>query len=309
MSVRRLDTLQPEEFAFSPENIEWAKVQIAKFPEGKQASAVIPLLWRAQEQHDGWLPEPAIRAVAEMLDMAYIRVYEVATFYTMFNLSPVGKYFVQLCGTTPCWLRGADDLKEVCRKMIGPQNTVTDDGLFSWLEVECLGACTNAPMVQINKDFYEDLTADSFEQLLNDLKKGHDVKPGPQNGRQFSCPQGGATTLLDSANGGGEPLEVVVGDVFKPTGLEKARDGQADDLKKVSGVGPKIEGMLNDLGVFHFDQIAKWSEDNVAWVDQYLKFKGRIAREDWIEQAKILAKGGETEFSKSYDAGEAEEDG
>lgn len=195
MSVRRLDAIQPDTFRFSRENLKWAKETIAKYPEGKQASAVIPLLWRAQEQHDGWLPEPAVRAVAEMLDMAYIRVYEVATFYTMFNLSPVGKYFVQLCGTTPCWLRGANGLKEVCRRVIGEQNTVTDDGLLSWLEVECLGACTNAPMVQINKDYYEDLTPEIFEKILDDLRSGKEVEPGPQNGRQFSAPEGGPTTL------------------------------------------------------------------------------------------------------------------
>ncbi len=199
MSVRRVDPVQPESFKFTAANAKWAKDQIKKYPKGKQASAVIPLLWRAQEQHDGWLPEPAIRAVAEILDMAVIRVLEVATFYTMFNLSPVGKYFVQLCGTTPCWLRGADDLKEVCRQVIGEQNQVTEDGMLSWLEVECLGSCTNAPMVQINKDYYEDLTAQSFEKLLNDLRQGKEVKPGPQNGRQFSCPEGGPTTLLNGS--------------------------------------------------------------------------------------------------------------
>ena len=154
MSVRRLDPNQPESFAFTPENLETAKKTIAKYPEGRQASAIISLLWLAQKQHDYWLPEPAIRCVAEMLDMPYIRALEVATFYTMFNLSPVGKHFIQLCGTTPCWLRGADDLKEVCRKRIGEQQQVSADGNFSWLEVECLGACANAPMVQINDEYY-----------------------------------------------------------------------------------------------------------------------------------------------------------
>lgn len=202
MSVRRLDAVQPDSFKFSRENLKWAKETIAKYPKGKQASAVIPLLWRAQEQHDGWLPEPAIRSVAEMLDMAYIRVYEVATFYTMFNLSPVGKYFVQLCGTTPCWLRGANDLKDVCRRVIGEQQQITEDGMLSWLEVECLGACTNAPMVQINKDYYEDLTPETFEKILEDLRADKNVEPGPQNGRQFSAPEGGQTTLL---NGNAKP--------------------------------------------------------------------------------------------------------
>ncbi len=206
MSVRRLDPNQPESFAFTAENVEWAKGQIANYPEGKQASAIIPLLWRAQDQHDGWLPEPAIRYVAEMLDMEYIRALEVATFYTMFNLSPVGEHYVQLCGTTPCWLRGADELKEVCRKHIGPEGTVSADGKFSWLEVECLGACVNAPMVQINADFFEDLDAASFERVLNDLRAGKDVKPGPQNERHASEPAGGLTSLTTAGQpetGGG----------------------------------------------------------------------------------------------------------
>ncbi|MGF1619414.1 MAG: NADH-quinone oxidoreductase subunit NuoE [Rhodomicrobiaceae bacterium] len=196
MSVRRLDPTQPASFEFTPENKAWAEEQVKKFPEGRQWSAVIPLLWRAQEQHDGWLPEPAIRHVCEMLDMPYIRAYEIATFYTMFNLSPVGKYHVQLCGTTPCMLRGAEELKEVCHEMIGEQNKVTQDGTFSWVEVECLGACVNAPMVQINKDYFEDLTRDTFTTLLTKLKSGVAVKPGPQSNRQFSAPASGPRTLL-----------------------------------------------------------------------------------------------------------------
>lgn len=194
MSVRRLHATQPESFAFTPENIEWSKGQISKYPEGRQASAIIPLLWQAQKQ-EGWLSEAAIRTVADMLDMPYMRALEVATFYTMFNLSPVGEFFVQLCGTTPCWLRGADDLKSVCRKMIGEQGDITEDGKLSWLEVECLGACVNAPMVQINDDFYEDLTAESFEQVLTDLRAGKEVATGPQNTRHTSEPEGGLTVL------------------------------------------------------------------------------------------------------------------
>jgi NADH-quinone oxidoreductase subunit F len=158
MSVRRLAEKQPPSFAFTPENLEWAKARIAKYPPGRQQSAVIPLLWRAQEQSGGWLPQKAIEAVAELLGMAKIRVLEVATFYTMFNLSPVGRFHVQFCGTTPCMLRGADALKTVLHRMIGHENEVTADGTFSWTEVECLGACVNAPMVQINADYYEDLT-------------------------------------------------------------------------------------------------------------------------------------------------------
>jgi NADH-quinone oxidoreductase subunit E len=197
MAVRRLASaaIQPTEFSFSADNLAWAKKQIEKYPPGRQASAIIPLLWRAQEQHGGWLPEPAIRYVAEMLGMQHIRALEVATFYTMFQLEPVGKFLVQLCGTTPCMLRGAEDLKAVCERRIGHQQRVTADGKFSWIEVECLGACVNAPMVQINADFYEDLTPKSLEKILDELAAGKTPKPGPQVDRQFSAPEGGPTTL------------------------------------------------------------------------------------------------------------------
>lgn len=199
MTARRLapPEMQPQDFAFTPENQAWAKSQIAKYPEGRQASAVISLLWRAQEQVGGWLPQKAIEHVAGMLGMAPIRVLEVATFYTMFNLAPVGRHFVQLCGTTPCMLRGANELKRVCRDKIGEPGHVTADGTFSWIEVECLGACVNAPMVQINFDTYEDLTPESFGRILDDLAVGRPVKPGPQVDRQFSAPMGGPTTLTD----------------------------------------------------------------------------------------------------------------
>jgi NADH-quinone oxidoreductase subunit E len=197
MSVRRLAAEQPEGFSFTPENLEWAKAQVEKYPEGRQASAVLPLLWRAQEQMGGWLPEPALRYIGEMLGMAPIRVYEIATFYTMFNLAPVGRYYVQVCGTTPCWLRGADAIKDICRKLIGAPGRVTEDGTFSWIEVECLGACVNAPVAQINKDYYEDLTPESLTSILENLKAGRPVTPGPQNGRQASAPLGGPNTLID----------------------------------------------------------------------------------------------------------------
>lgn len=201
MSVRRLapEAVQPPVFSFSNDNQEWARQQIAKYPQGRQASAVIPLLWKAQEQHDGWLPKAAIEEVARLLDMPYIRVLEVATFYTMFNLEPVGRYFIQLCGTTPCMLRGAEALKDVCRNRIGDQRHVSTDGNFSWLEVECLGACCNAPMVQINNDYYEDLTPESFGALLDNLAAGKPVKVGPQNGRRTSEPEGGPTTLTEAS--------------------------------------------------------------------------------------------------------------
>jgi NADH-quinone oxidoreductase subunit E len=195
MSVRRLAEKQPESFAFTAQNMAWARQQIAKYPDGRQASAVIPLLWRAQEQAGGWLPQKAIEHVAQILDMPNIRALEIATFYTMFNLEPVGKFHVQLCGTTPCELRGAGELKKVCRRMIGEERHVSADGKFSWIEVECLGACVNAPMVQINFDFYEDLTAESLTRVINDLSAGKTPKPGPQVDRQFSAPVGGPTTL------------------------------------------------------------------------------------------------------------------
>jgi NADH-quinone oxidoreductase subunit E len=201
MAVRKLapEELQPESFTFSPENEAFADQQIAKYPPGRQASAVIALLWRAQEQAGGWLPRKAIEAVAARLDMAPIRVMEVATFYTMFNLEPVGKYFIQFCGTTPCVLRGAGDIRTVLEKRIGESGHVSADGNFSWLEVECLGACCNAPMVQINDDYYEDLTPQNFEKLLDDLAAGRPVKKGSQIGRRTSEPHETVKTLQDPA--------------------------------------------------------------------------------------------------------------
>lgn len=199
MSVRRLAAIQPPSFAFTPENEAWAKAQIAKYPPGRQASAVMPLLWRAQKQHDYWLPKPAIETVARMLDMPMIRVLEIATFYSMFNLEPVGKFFIQLCGTTPCALRGAEAIKDVCRARIGEQRRISADGLFSWLEVECLGACCNAPMVQINDHYYEDLTPQNFAKLLDDLAAGREAATGSQSGRKTSEPAAGLTSLTDES--------------------------------------------------------------------------------------------------------------
>src|SRR4051812_18666436 len=201
MSVRRLAPaeIQPHSFALTPENEAWLQKQVAKYPDGRQASAIIPLLWQAQKQAGGWLPQKAIEATAALLDMPLIRVMEVATFYTMFNLEPVGRWFIQLCGTVPCHVKGALDLKQVLLDRVGDQHHVTADGNFSWLEVECLGACCNAPMVQINDDYYEDLTPDLLIRLLDDLAAGRPVKPGPQNGRVSSEPEGGATTLSDPA--------------------------------------------------------------------------------------------------------------
>jgi NADH-quinone oxidoreductase subunit E len=200
MAVRRLNPEQPASFAFTPKNLEWAKARIAQYPPGKQASAVIPLLWRAQEQ-EGWTTEPAIRAVADMLGMAYIRVYEIATFYTMFQLSPVGrKAHFQVCGTTPCMLRGSESLMEVCRARVHHDpHHLSADGDFSWEEVECIGACANAPVVQILKDVWEDLTPERFEQILDGYAAGSPPPPGSQIGRGASSPEGGATTLQDGA--------------------------------------------------------------------------------------------------------------
>jgi NADH-quinone oxidoreductase subunit E len=199
MAVRRLaePALQPRTFAFTAENLDWAKDQIAKYPDGRQASAILSILWRAQEQAGGWLPQKAIEHVAALLGMPKIRALEVATFYTMFNLEPVGQFHVQLCGTTPCVLRGADKLIKLCHDKIGEQLHVTADGKLSWVEVECLGACVNAPVAQINFDYYEDLGPESFTTLLADLVAGKQVTPGPQVDRQLSAPKGGATTLTD----------------------------------------------------------------------------------------------------------------
>jgi len=203
MAVRKPAAMQPPSFAWSAENQRWCDAQIRKYPEGRQASCAIPFLWRGQKQ-EGWVTIPMMEAIARQLSMPYIRIYEVATFYTMFNLAPVGEHFIQLCGTTPCMLRGAHELREICKRVIGPESHVADDGKLSWLEVECLGACTNAPMVQIStKDsdhYYEDLTPEIFEALLERLRRGEKVKIGTQHpGRHTSDPEGENTTLTDPA--------------------------------------------------------------------------------------------------------------
>lgn len=416
--LRRLYKDQPESFAFTPANQEWAQGQISKYPEGRQQSAIIPLLWRAQEQ-EGWLSRPAIEHVADMLDMPYIRALEVASFYFMFQLQPVGSVaHIQICGTTSCMICGAEDLIAVCREKIADKpHTLSADGKFSWEEVECLGACTNAPMAQIGKDYFEDLTAEGFAKMLDDMAAGNVPVPGPQNGRFSSEPLSGLTSLKDfdsghtkynasaqlatdigdtikridgtevpiltpwlkgrdeaptktappapkaeapapkpvakqveeaakteapkaeapklvpSAKLAGEeelaarkgawkyekpaeeaatapakaeaPAPVAEGEVEEsaPDLLSGAREGGADDLKRIKGVGPKLEQTLNELGFYHFDQIAAWTQAQIAWVDNRLKFKGRITRDDWIGQAKLLAAGEDTEFSKRVDKG------
>ena len=366
MSVRRLDPVQPTTpFKFNAENASWAKKTIAQYPANKQASAVIALLWRAQEQNEGWVSRPAMEYVGEMLNMAFIRVYEIATFYTMFQLSPVGnKAHIQVCGTTPCMLRGSEELLALCRKKIHPEpHHVNADGSLSWEEVECLGACVNAPMVQVWKDTYEDLTPATLEKLIDDLQSGRPVKPGPQIDRQQSMAFGGATSLTDKslyakprtfkrveapppppppapvaaspapvvaaaaapvvANTSPAPAPVaapvnapVISRVAKiekvpakkaepanksaaPELLKKPRAGsKADDLKLIWGVGPAFEKLLNKTGIWHFDQIASWSAADIKHVDALLKgFHGRIARDEWIKQAKKLAKGWRPENS------------
>jgi NADH-quinone oxidoreductase E subunit len=197
---------QPASFAFTLENLEKAKWYIAKYPSGRQASAVLPLLDLAQRQSGNWLPRAAMDHVAEMLDMAPIRVYEVATFYTMFNLRPVGRWFLQACTTTPCWLRGSDEIVATCKKKLGiGVGETTSDGQFTLVEVECLGACVNAPILQVNDDFYEDLDGASTEKLLDALAGGTQPPMGSVTGRQGSMPVGGKTTLTEApANNGND---------------------------------------------------------------------------------------------------------
>ncbi|MBL8773670.1 MAG: NADH-quinone oxidoreductase subunit NuoE [Phenylobacterium sp.] len=197
MSVRRLSPNQPASFTFAPETLKAAKQWMANFPPGRQQSAMVPVLWLVQKQ-EGWVPEPAIRAVAELLGVPVIRVLEVATFYTMFMLEPVGTHaLVQVCGTTPCQTRGSEALMAVCKRRIGPQNHRSADGKFYWQEVECLGACANAPMAAINDRYYEDLTPEGLEKLLDAFAAGKGPPPGSEIGRQGSAPEGGPLTLTD----------------------------------------------------------------------------------------------------------------
>lgn len=341
MALRRFDLeAGGDHFAFKPETEPTIAFWLGKYPEDKKRSAVIPLLWLAQKDNAGWLSEPAMREVADRLEMPYIRVYEVATFYTMFRLQPVGKHHIQLCGTTPCMLRGANELKAVCEKKIGKPMHVTDDGRLSWEEVECLGACVNAPMVQINDYYYEDLTPETFEKVLSKLENGAVVEPGPFVDRLNSAPQGGATSLLsedlyDGSRNALTELPNLPSDAPEPEApaapppkpapkttliqdskpvpkdedrpeLVEVAAGEEDDLKRIRGIGPVNEKALNTLGIFKFSQIAAWTPANVDWVEASLSFPGRIEREDWIAQAKLLAEGEETDFSKRVDAGEVE---
>ena len=436
--LRRLYHEQPESFAFTPENQRWAEAQISKYPEGREASAVIALLWRAQEQ-EGWLSRPAIEHVAGMLGMAYIRALEVATFYFMFQLQPVGTVaHIQICGTTSCMICGAEDLIGVCREKIAPKaHQLSADGRFSWEEVECLGACANAPMAQIGKDYYEDLTAESFAGLLDRMAAGEVPAPGSQIGRFASEPAGGATTLhMDKANAAnasvalaaeiGDTLKRIDGtevplrapwnpamdsaaaappavndDLLSPSGmsneptpgaqpgadkevseeamtvqesdaddagrpdeggiagvaeagdstpeggayhpagetaverpagsrqapthsgegplstdfssepaasaaaegdekeplrLDAPRGTGGDDLQRIRGIGPKLAETLNGMGFHHFDQIAAWTPEELAWVDRNVGgSRGRASRDNWVGQAKDLSREGKTD--------------
>lgn len=222
--LRRLSPIQPESFEFLPANLEWARAQMTKYPEGRQQSAIIPLLWRAQEQH-GWLTRPAIEYCANLVGIPYIRSLEVATFYFMFQLYPVGSVVhVQICGTTTCMICGAEDLIRVCKEKISPTpHTLSADGRFSWEEVECLGACTNAPMAQMGKDFYEDLTVEKLAELIDSFARGEVPVPGPQNDR-FSAEAFGGPTALAGLKGG----EAYNGSVGLAVGLQ-------DTIKRIDG--------------------------------------------------------------------------
>ncbi|MFN0217430.1 MAG: NADH-quinone oxidoreductase subunit NuoE [Hyphomicrobium sp.] len=360
MAVRRLHPEQPATFAFTADNKAWAERTIANYPPGKQASAVIPLLWRAQEQSGGWLSEPAIRAVCDRLGMAYIRGLEIATFYTMFQLAPIGsKAHVQVCGTTPCMLSGSRGLVEVCKRRIAEhQHELSSDSSLSWEEVECLGNCANAPVVQVGKDTFEDLTPSLLEAVIDGFYIGKPPLPGSQIGRTASCPADGPTTLTDptlydgstigawkkrfdqlattpaasaavtaappplqphpaalaaianaglvkdfEVRGGGKPLSSgeldklkietnrFVTDAAQPE-LLKAPRGAPDDLSLIWGVGDVLAGRLNALGIWHFKQIAEWTPANVAWFEAEMDgFKGRVARDKWIEQCQKLSTG------------------
>lgn len=384
MSVRRLaeDNVQPAEFAFNREFSAQAKVWIKKYPKGREQSAVIPLMMLAQEQ-DGWVTKRAIEVIADMLGMPYIRVLEVATFYTQFQLKPVGtRAHIQVCGTTPCMLRGSEALMDICRSKIHPEpQHLNDSGTLSWEEVECQGACVNAPMVMIFKDSFEDLSPERFAYIIDRFEAGRpeDITPGPQINRIYSGPEGGLTSLTEeikpdnkgaaktsaakakspaatkaarpksaatkpettspaavkaivkaapakakaapakTAAKSAAPAKAAVktapatmaatkpvpaatvastDDKNRPAGI--AKPAKPDDLKMISGVGPKIEGILHSLGIYTFAQVASWKKAEREWVDGYLKFKGRIEREDWLGQAKALAKGGEAEYIKVF---------
>lgn len=447
MSVRRLadESVQPASFAFNEANAAWAEKRIALYPAGRQQSAVIPLLMRAQDQ-DGWVSRATIEKVAEMLGMAYIRVLEVATFYTQFQLQPVGtRAHVQVCGTTPCMLRGAGELIEVCKSKIHHDpHHLNEDGTLSWEEVECAGACVNAPMVTIYHDTYEDLTAGRLEEIIDAFQAGNgaSIKPGTQIDRLNAAAEGGQSTLLEmptakreksvppappegaapaaapaapaapaaaakpaapasaakatepdtaarpkdvaeenapalkgtpaeakvshakaesertaadvSAKADGKPnaemrpdatgaesdapkidggkapgkasADVPAGDAAGtavkksakkivaapaeglsptaetggPTPLFQKQDGPADDLKLISGIGPVLEGKLNGVGITKWSQVAAMTPEEIERLESSLNFRGRVTRDNWLQQAEVLARGGVEEYRKVF---------
>ena len=201
MSIKKVSETQPELFEFTKENLIKADKEIKKYPKGKKASAVLALLYLAQNQNDNWIPLAAIKYIAKLLGMPYIKVYEVVTFYSMFNLSPVGKYFIQVCTTTPCMIRGASKLINICKKHISQnQNELSQNKLCSWTEVECLGACVNAPMMQVNQDYFEDLDENKTEEILLQLLNNNFPSPGSAKNRKNNAPEKGKTTLIDIKN-------------------------------------------------------------------------------------------------------------
>ena len=201
MSIKKISKEQPSDFEFNKKNLVEAQKIISNYPDGKQQSAVMPLLYLAQKQNDNWIPLAAMKYIAKFLNMPYIKVYEVATFYSMYNLSPVGKYFIQVCTTTPCMIRGAYDLVNVCKERISEnENQLSKDKTCSWMEVECLGACVNAPMMQINNDYFEDLNEEKFEKIINQIQTGEKPKPGSYKGRKNSEPENNRKTLLNIKN-------------------------------------------------------------------------------------------------------------
>ncbi|WP_108397306.1 NADH-quinone oxidoreductase subunit NuoE [Devosia submarina] len=437
MVARRLadESVQPASFAFNADNAKWAEWTIGLYPAGRQQSAVIPLLMRAQDQ-DGWISRATIETIADMLGMAYIRVLEVATFYTQFQLQPVGtRAHIQVCGTTPCMLRGAEDLINVCKSKIHHDaHHLNADGTMSWEEVECLGACVNAPMVAIFHDTYEDLTPRRFEEILDAFQAGNgaSVKPGPQIERIASAAASGPTTLLETPSAHrekfvppappeapaapaaaapaapagnppqpatsaakpkdmtpeaapaikGTPPEAKVSQAKAEQERESARvdekadgtpnnamregatgsespagkldggdavgketdkpaaegaapagtqssdksgvatadpnevnpvaerggeqsvfaapEGPADNLKLITGIGPALERRLNEIGITRWSQMAALTSEDVAKVEDALNLKGRVARDNWLAQAEVLARGGEAEYIRVF---------
>ena len=319
--LRRLHEEQPTFFSFTTKNKVWAEAQIKKYPQGREASAIIPLLWRAQEQ-EGWLSKPAIEYVADLLGMAHMRALEVATFYFMFHLKPVGRVaHFQICGTLSCMLCGAEDLIGVCKEKISPNpHELSSDGNFSWEEVECLGACSNAPMAQIGKDYFEDLSKDTFAQIIEDLAVEKLPTPGPQNGRFASEPINGLTSLMEYESGrtrfngsvqmaddlkdtikridGGETPLVTPWledtkktaerlPTKKPKTFKVPKKAVSEDLSRLVGLGEKAKSALNRLGIFYISQLSSWSAGEINWV--YSNLSGAVSLnrlKNFVEQAR-----------------------